>query len=91
MIEFETVQMIRKRAKTEFVFCLGCGADSDFVSHVEAAELFETSSGQLYQFIKENDCHHDVSWNGTTYLCIASLLAVMHERTNGDGVKLLGG
>ena len=89
MIEFERVRMIRKRAKTTLAFCAGCGGEADQVSLVEAAELFETSPGRLYEFIKENDCHYYVSWNGTTYLCIASLLAIMHERVNGNGVKLI--
>ena len=80
MIEFEKVQLIRKRARTMLRHCDGCGAVSDVVSHTEAAELFETSPGNLIQFIKQNDCHYHVSYDGKTYLCVVSLLERMNQQ-----------
>ena len=38
VIEFEKVQLIRKRALTEVRYCSGCKAVSDSVAQVEAAE-----------------------------------------------------
>jgi hypothetical protein len=77
VIEIERVQMIRKRAKTQLQHCSGCGTEADVVSHVEAAALFETAPGNLFQFIKQNDCHYHVSYDGKTYLCVVSLLERM--------------
>jgi hypothetical protein len=82
VIEFERVQMIRKRARTELRHCERCGAMSDSVSHVDAAELFEISPSCLFQYVKQHDCHYHVSYIGKTYLCVASLLEHMHERNN---------
>ena len=82
VIEFEKVRLIRKRAKTTLTHCDGCGAESDVVSHVEAAELFETTPADLFQFIKQNNCHYHISNNGKTHLCVVSLLEHMHQQNN---------
>ena len=82
MIEFEKVQLIRKRAKTTLTHCDGCGAEADVVSHVEAAALFETTPADLFQFIEQNGCHYNVSYNGKTYLCVVSLLEHLHQQNN---------
>ncbi|CAN5360196.1 hypothetical protein BH10ACI3_BH10ACI3_24660 [soil metagenome] len=82
VIEFERVQLIRKRAKTEIRNCDGCGAESDTVSHVEAADLFEMTPGDLFHFIQQNDCHYHVSYNGKTYLCVTSLLERMNQKNS---------
>ena len=82
VIEFERVQMIRKRTSTVLMHCEGCGTVADAVSHVEAAQLFETAPENLFQFIKQNDCHYQVSYNGKTYLCVVSLLERMNQQNN---------
>jgi len=82
VIEFERIQMIRKRAKTILKYCEGCRAESDLVSHVEAAELFEITPGELIRFIEQNKCHYQVSYNGKTYLCVISLLEHLHRQNN---------
>ncbi len=91
VIEFEKVQLIRKRAKTELRHCGGCNAVSDSVSHVEAAELFETPPDTLFEFIRHNNCHYEVGHNGKISLCVTSLLAVMHAVGSGSDGVFVGG
>ena len=86
VIEFEKVQLIRKRAKTTLAFCNGCGGEADFVELKAAAELFDTADGDLAAFVAANAVHMETDAD----ICIPSLLAVMHERTNGREVKLIG-
>ena len=85
MIEFEKVQMIRKRAKTALVFCGECGSEADFVGLSTAAQLFDTPNGDLAIFIDANAVHTDEEIG----ICITSLLAVMHSRQNG-ATRLIG-
>ena len=86
VLEIEKIQLIRKRAKTRVLHCQDCGTESDVLSHVQAAELFETRPGTIFDFIKQNSCHYQVSYNGTIYLCVASFV----ERINRTkGVRLL--
>jgi hypothetical protein len=82
VIEFEKIQLIRKRARTEVRHCSGCKAASDTVSHTEAAELFETEPAKLFEFIRQNDCHHDTGHNGKTYLCVPSLIERLQQQNN---------
>jgi hypothetical protein len=80
VIEFEKVQLIRKRASTSLRHCGGCGAATDAVSLIEAAALFETAPADLLQFIKQNACHHYVGFNGKIFLCVVSLLESMNQK-----------
>lgn len=82
MIEFEKIQLIRKRANTTLRHCSGCDSTADAVSLIEAAALFETAPGDLLQFIKQNDCHHHVGFNGKIFLCVVSLLERMNQKNN---------
>jgi len=86
VIEFEKVRTIRKRAKTTFELCEGCGNEVDFVALHLAAELFETATGDLAAFVTANGVHT----GATLDICIPSLLAVMHRHTNGIPVKMIG-
>lgn len=81
--------MIRKHAKTTYRFCDDCGGEKDFVEIRAAAELFGIAVGDLRAFIAANEVHHATT-NWLNGICIPSLLAVMHERNNGGGVKLIG-
>lgn len=85
VIEFEKVQLIRKRAKTTLAFCGSCGGEADFVELQAAARLFDTSDGDLATFVASNAVHIDLD----TKICIPSLLSVMHERNNVHEVKLI--
>ena len=86
VIEFEKVQTIRKRAATMVAHCSGCGGEADFVALRAAAELFDTPDSDLASFIAANAVHTGINVD----ICIPSLLAVIHERTNGREVKLIG-
>ncbi len=90
VVEFERVQMIRKRAKTTFRYCEKCGGEKDFVGIRAAAELFEISSVDLLAFVDQNAVHHSGNGWYESGICIASLLEVMHQRTNGRNRKLVG-
>ena len=82
VIEFERVQLIRKRARTRLASCDRCGIVSDVVSLIEAAELFETDHENLLQFIRQNDCHFHVGDHSKIYLCVVSLLDTMKRKNN---------
>lgn len=86
VIEFEKVQMIRKRARTVYTYCRGCGGEADFVALAAAARLFDKAERDLRRFIDTNAVHYD----GDIDICIPSLLAVMHAKQNGGGPKLIG-
>lgn len=80
VIEYERIQLIRKRAKTEIAHCRDCGGDADVVPLIEAGELFETTNVDLFRFIKQNGCHYHVSAHGRIYLCVTSLLECMQQK-----------
>jgi hypothetical protein len=88
VIEYEKIQLIRKRAKTEFSHCEPCGKHSDFVPLEAAAELFETHSDDLVAFIRSNNCHHRPA--ATTMLCINSLLATIKTKSLDHQFELEG-
>lgn len=81
VIEFEKIQIIRKRAKTTLVSCDGCENEADAVSLAEAADLFETSREELFRFIEQNECHYHVAIEDQIYLCVPSLLESMQRQT----------
>ena len=89
VIEFEKIQLIRKRAMTTLEYCGRCNAESDFVGTRLAADLFGITAKDLTQFVVNNAVHYANEQFGTA-ICIASLLAIMHERHNGSGARLNG-
>jgi hypothetical protein len=82
VFEIEKIELIRKRAKTRLMYCEECGVESDVLSHVSAAELFETVPGKMFDFIRQNHCHYQVSYNGKIYLCVVSLIERMKRRSD---------
>lgn len=88
VIEYERIQLIRKRAKTDLANCPRCGHTADHVSLETAIDLFETTADGLCDFVEKNNCHHHKATTGTL-LCLDSLLAVMKTRRLRQG-KLLG-
>lgn len=80
IVEFECVQVIRKRTKTHLLACTPCGKTGDFVSLEQAAELFETAACDLLRFVKENSCHFRMCPSGSIHICLAILLEKMRER-----------
>ena len=69
VIEFEKVQLIRKRAKTTLAHCERCNAEADFVGVRLAAELFGIAVGDLTQFVVNNAVHYKDEEYGTA-ICI---------------------
>src|SRR5947208_16817979 len=81
VIEFDKVQLIRKRAKTRLIFCEACGTVSDVISHLDAAGLFETTAANIVKFIKENNCHPYIVDKSNIYVCVVSLLESMRQKS----------
>lgn len=79
VIEYERIQVIRKRAKTDLAECPGCGHTSDHVRLEIAIELFETTADGIREFVERNNCHQHAATTGTL-LCLDSLLEVMKTR-----------
>ena len=90
VIEYEHVQLIRKRAKTELAHCSECGGDGDFVHLKQAAELFGTPENELFDFIQNNYCHYRAGFEAKIQLCLASLLACMKAKTLNNQIKMIG-
>ena len=89
IIEFERVQLVRKKAKTHLIFCRDCGREVDFISLHEASGLFGTQAEKLLQFIKLNRSHFETGAEGELYVCLISFLTCMKKNTNLTGIKLL--
>ena len=89
IIEFERVQLVRKKAKTHLIFCRSCGREVDFVSLREASSLFGTPAENLLQFIRINNSHFETGANGEIYVCLISFLTAMKAKTNLSNIKLL--
>ncbi len=90
IIEFERVQLVRKKAKTHLVFCRSCGREVDFVSLREASSLFGTPAENLLHFVKINHSHFETGANGEIYLCLVSFLASMKAKTDVSRINLIG-
>lgn len=90
IIEFERVQLVRKKAKTHLVFCRNCGREVDFISLREASSLFSTPAENLLHFVKINHSHFETGANGEIYICLVSFLSAMKAKTNISQVKLIG-
>lgn len=77
VIEFEKVQMIRKRARTIYTFCRSCGSEKDFVGVRAAAALFGITIDELSSFVSANAVHLAAIGPNGNGICVASLLEVM--------------
>lgn len=89
VIEFECVQLVRKRCKTHVMVCGCCGRETDFLSLEQAARLFETAACDLFRFLKENACHFQSCPAGIVYICLATLLKTMRERSGAASLSPL--
>jgi hypothetical protein len=90
VIEIERIRLIRKRAKTEIVFCGKCGKNADFVSLIDASALFMTDTRRIFQFLTDNACHFYEETNGDIYICLIELLETMRIKEGNSGIKLIG-
>ncbi len=84
IIEFERIQIIRKRAETSLQFCAECRRDADFISFVEAATLFNTDPELLFRFIKDTDSHYQTETGREIFVCLNSLLARMQAKSKNS-------
>jgi len=89
VIEFERVQIVRKKAETHLVFCRQCGREVDFVPLREAALLFTTPPESLLRFVRISNSHFEAGANGEILICLVALLARMKARTNGSQIKMI--
>ena len=89
VIEFERVQIVRKKARTQVLLCRDCRREVDFVALDQAATLFGTTAAQLFEFVKTNRRHFETGAEGEIYICLVSLLALMKARTNLSQIKLI--
>jgi len=89
VIEFERIQLVRKKAQTHIIFCRSCGRDVDFIALREAAVLFNAQAENLLQFVRINNSHFETGADGEIFLCLISFLAKMKAKTNMSRIKLL--
>jgi len=89
VLEFERVQVVRKKAQTHIIFCRTCGREVDFVSIREAAALFTTQADKLLQFVRVSKSHFETGADGEIYLCLVSFLTAMKAKTNLSRIKLI--
>lgn len=90
VIEFERVQLVRKKARTHIIFCRNCGREVDFVSLREAVALFATQADNLLQFVRASGSHFESGADGEIYICLLSFLAAMKAKTNFSRIKMIG-
>ena len=80
VIEFERVQLIRKRAKTYFQLCTECGYHVDFVPICQAAEIFDVDTDTLLRFVRVNRCHFQCGGAAMALLCLNTFIAAIKNR-----------
>ncbi len=90
VIEFERVQLVRKKARTHIIFCRNCGREVDFISLREAVALFATQADNLLQFVRASGSHFESGADGEIYICLVSFLAAMKAKTNVSRIKMIG-
>jgi hypothetical protein len=90
VLEIEHVKVIRRRARTTLGFCQSCKKTTDFISVARAADLFSTTTSDLFEFTQKNGCHFRVESGEEILLCLTDLLTVMSKRMSNGRVKLLG-
>jgi hypothetical protein len=90
VIEYERIQLIRKRANTQFIICRNCRRETDFISLRKAARLFSVKIEQLLRFMKISKCHFEANAGGEIFICLISLLEKMKANTNISQIKLIG-
>ena len=81
--------MIRKRARTIYTYCRGCGGEMDFVGVLAAAGLFGITTEELNSFVTANAVHIVAIGTSGSGICVASLLDVMHAKQNGKSPILI--
>jgi hypothetical protein len=89
VIEFEKLQLVRKRAMTEVRFCERCQAEADFIALPTAANLFEIEAERLFPFVHSDGGAGDTG-NADPLICLNALVKVLTSSNGDPRVKLLG-
>lgn len=90
VIEFERVQLVRRKARTHVIVCRGCGREVDFVCLNEAVALFAAKPENLLQFVRLNNIHFETGADGVILICLVSFLTAMRAKTGISQIKLIG-
>ena len=77
VVEFERIQLIRKRAKTYFQLCIDCGSQVDFVPICQAAEIFGLDTDALLRFVRINRCHFQFGESSNALLCLNTFITAI--------------
>lgn len=88
VIEFERVQIVRRKAETHLLYCRECRREVDFISITEAAGLFSTTAENLLQFVRTSHSHFESVAAGEIMICLVSLLARMKAKAGASQIKL---
>lgn len=78
VVEIERIRTIRKRCRTHIHYCSDCGAESDFITLLEAAALFEVADGIIKSCVRHHICSENGNEDGML-ICLSSLLSVMQS------------
>lgn len=89
VVEFERVQIVRRRARALMFLCRECADEVDFIGLLEAATLFSTPSDTLLEFIRINRTHFLTGVDGEIMICLTSLLSALRKHSPNSRVKLL--
>jgi hypothetical protein len=89
VIEFERVQLVRKKAQTHLIFCRRCSSEVDFIAMREAVALFTTSAENLLRFVRASQSHFEAGADGEIFICLFSFLTAMKAKNNLSRIKLL--
>ncbi len=90
IIEYERIQIIRKRAATNVEFCGKCKKFADFLILNDAAELFTIPAEKLFRFALVNNNHYKTDADGRIFICLTSLLDFIKSSTNITKLELKG-
>jgi len=90
VLEIEHVKIVRKRAKSNLMFCRDCGRTTDFLALTEAAKLFSTTAAALFEFSQTYVCHYRLENEQDFFLCLTDLLTAMGRKMKSGTVRLLG-
>jgi hypothetical protein len=89
VLEIERVQLVRRKCRAHSGFCEKCERQSDFLSLIEAARLFDINSARLFRFIQANGSHYKFDAKGDIFLCVSSLFACVNAKTDGSKLKMI--
>lgn len=89
VVEFERVQVVRRRARAHVLLCRECASERDFIGLIDASTLFSTPSETLLEFIRINRIHFLSGAEGEILICLTTLLAALRKHSPNSRVKLL--